>query len=167
MGILETLYCQGRRPAWSCGGHWKIQLTILVRLGLGKPCVDNAPSVGFLRCSKNPVDARECFFQQRAKYLNLAGALTYERGREQKTSSRRKNDKPVVKNNRSSEPGHLNRPSMLTALGVGQTEAPARLRDFTLCWKKHSLASTGFLEHLKTPTDGTLSTFSYSKADFD
>ena len=37
-------------------------------------------------------------------------------------------------------------------------EAPARLRDFALCWKKHSLASTGFLEHLKTPTDGALLT---------
>ena len=36
-------------------------------------------------------------------------------------------------------------------------EAPARLRNFALCWKKHSLASTGFLEHLKTPTDGALS----------
>ena len=38
------------------------------------------------------------------------------------------------------------------------SEAPARLRDFALCWKKHSLASTRFLEHLKTPTDGALST---------
>ena len=37
-------------------------------------------------------------------------------------------------------------------------EAPARLRNFALCWKKHSLASTGFLEHLKTPTDGALLT---------
>ena len=37
-------------------------------------------------------------------------------------------------------------------------EAPARVRDFALCWKKHSLASTGFLEHLKTTTDGALST---------
>ena len=39
-------------------------------------------------------------------------------------------------------------------------KAPARLRDFALCWKKHSLASTGFLEHLKTPSDadGALST---------
>ena len=43
-------------------------------LGLGKHFVDNAPSVGVLRCSKNPVDARECFFQQRAKSLSLAGA---------------------------------------------------------------------------------------------
>ena len=32
------------------------------------------PSVGVLRCSKNRVDARKCFFQQRAKSLNLAGA---------------------------------------------------------------------------------------------
>ena len=39
-----------------------------------KHCVDNAPSVGVLRCSKNAVDARECFFQQRAKSLNLDGA---------------------------------------------------------------------------------------------
>ena len=37
-------------------------------------------------------------------------------------------------------------------------KAPARLRNFALCWKKHSLASTGFLEHLKTLTDGLLST---------
>ena len=43
-------------------------------LGLGKHFVDNAPSVGVLRCSKNPVDARECFSQQRAKSLNLAAA---------------------------------------------------------------------------------------------
>ena len=41
---------------------------------LSKHCVNNAPSVGVLRCSKNPVDARQCFFQQRAKSLNLAGA---------------------------------------------------------------------------------------------
>ena len=44
--------------------------------GVCKHLVDNAPSVGILICSKNPVDARECFFQQRAKYLNLAGALS-------------------------------------------------------------------------------------------
>ena len=48
-----------------CQIHWQ---------GLGKHLVDNAPSVGILRFSKNPVDARECFFQQRAKSLNLAGA---------------------------------------------------------------------------------------------
>ena len=37
--------------------------------------VDNAPSVGIVRCSKNPVDAREKNIQQRAKSLSLAGAL--------------------------------------------------------------------------------------------
>ena len=37
-------------------------------------------------------------------------------------------------------------------------EAPARLRDFTLCWMFFSLATTGFLEHLTMPTDGALST---------
>ena len=57
----------------------KLSLTRLMlppqqRLGLGKHWVDNAPSVGILRCSKNQVDARECFFQQRAKSRNLAGA---------------------------------------------------------------------------------------------
>ena len=38
--------------------------------------VDNAPSVGIVRCSKNPVDAREKNIQQRAKSLSLAGAST-------------------------------------------------------------------------------------------
>ena len=37
-------------------------------------------------------------------------------------------------------------------------KAPARLRDFALCWMFVSLASTGFLEQLKMPTDGALST---------
>ena len=37
-------------------------------------------------------------------------------------------------------------------------QAPARLRDFALCWMFFSLASTGFLEHLTMPTDGALST---------
>ena len=37
--------------------------------------VDNAPSVGIVRCSKNPVDARDKNVQQRAKSLSLAGAL--------------------------------------------------------------------------------------------
>ena len=37
--------------------------------------VDNAPSVGIVRCPKNPVDAREKNIQQRAKFLSLAGAL--------------------------------------------------------------------------------------------
>ena len=36
--------------------------------------VDNAPSVGIVRFSKNPVDAREKNIQQRAKSLSLAGA---------------------------------------------------------------------------------------------
>ena len=36
--------------------------------------------------------------------------------------------------------------------------APARLRDFALCWMFLSLASIGFLEQLKMPTDGALST---------
>ena len=38
------------------------------------------------------------------------------------------------------------------------TQAPARLRDFALCWMFFSLASTRFLEHLTIPTDGALST---------
>ena len=37
-------------------------------------------------------------------------------------------------------------------------EAPARLRDSALCWMFLSLASTRFLEELKMPTDGALST---------
>ena len=37
--------------------------------------VYNAPSVGIVRCSKNPVDARKKNIQQRAKSLSLAGAL--------------------------------------------------------------------------------------------
>ena len=36
------------------------------------------------------------------------------------------------------------------------TQAPARLRDSALCWMFLSLASTGFLENLKTPTDAEL-----------
>ena len=36
--------------------------------------VDNAPSVGIVRCSKNLVDSREKNIQQRAKSLSLAGA---------------------------------------------------------------------------------------------
>ena len=42
--------------------------------GVCKHLVDNAPSVGIVRCSKNPVDAREKNIQQRAKSLSLAGA---------------------------------------------------------------------------------------------
>ena len=38
--------------------------------------VDNAPSVGIVSYSKNPVDAREKNIQQRAKSLSLAGAST-------------------------------------------------------------------------------------------
>ena len=37
-------------------------------------------------------------------------------------------------------------------------EALARQSKFALCRNFSSLASTGFLEHLKTPTDGALST---------
>ena len=40
--------------------------------------VDNAPSVGIVRYSKNPVDAREKNIQQRAKFLSLAGASSKE-----------------------------------------------------------------------------------------
>ena len=36
--------------------------------------VDNAPSLGIVRYSKNPVDARGKNIQQRAKSLSLAGA---------------------------------------------------------------------------------------------
>ena len=43
--------------------------------GVCKHLVDNAPSVGIVRCSKNQVDAREKNIQQRAKSLSLAGAL--------------------------------------------------------------------------------------------
>ena len=42
-------------------------------------------------------------------------------------------------------------PEMITPLLNSQ--APARLRDFALCWMFLSLASTGFLEQLKMPTD--------------
>ena len=42
--------------------------------GVCKHLVANAPSVGIVRCSKNPVDAREKNIQQRAKSLSLAGA---------------------------------------------------------------------------------------------
>ena len=42
--------------------------------GICQHVVYNVPSVGILRCSKNPVDARESVFQQRAKSLSLAGA---------------------------------------------------------------------------------------------
>ena len=41
--------------------------------------VDNAPSVGIVRFSKNPVVAREKNIQQRAKSLSLAGALTIDK----------------------------------------------------------------------------------------
>ena len=34
---------------------------------------------------------------------------------------------------------------------AGFAEAPARLRDFALCWMFFPLASTGFLEHLTMP----------------
>ena len=44
------------------------------------------------------------------------------------------------------------------SLPLSYVKAPARLRYFALCWNKHSLASTGFLEHLKKPSDGALST---------
>ena len=42
--------------------------------------VDNAPSVGIVRCSKNLVDAREKNIQQRAKSLSLAGAAASTEG---------------------------------------------------------------------------------------
>ena len=42
--------------------------------GLGKHLVDNAPSVGILSCSKNPIDARDKNIQQRAESLSLAGS---------------------------------------------------------------------------------------------
>ena len=44
-------------------------------LGLGKLFVDNAPAVGILRCSKNPVDAKFKQFRQRANFDCLASAL--------------------------------------------------------------------------------------------
>ena len=47
--------------------------------GVCKHLVDNAPSVGIVRCSKNAVDAREKNIQQRAKSLSLAGALAANR----------------------------------------------------------------------------------------
>ena len=43
--------------------------------------VDNAPSVAVLRCSKNPVDARDKNIQQRAESFSLAGALSLNFGR--------------------------------------------------------------------------------------
>ena len=42
--------------------------------GFNNHLVDNAPSVGVLRCSKKPVYARDKIIQQRAKSLSLAGA---------------------------------------------------------------------------------------------
>ena len=39
--------------------------------------VDNAPSVGILSCSKNPVDAGDKNIQQREKSLSLAGASEF------------------------------------------------------------------------------------------
>ena len=42
--------------------------------GVCKHLVDDAPSVDIVRCSKNPLDAREKNIQQRAKSLSLAGA---------------------------------------------------------------------------------------------
>ena len=45
--------------------------------GVCKHLVDNAPSVGIVRCSKNPVDAREKNIQHRAKSLSLAGTYTF------------------------------------------------------------------------------------------
>ena len=50
---------------------------------------DNAPSVGIVRCSKHPVDAREKNIQQRAKSLSLAGAGT--EGTEQADACGREN----------------------------------------------------------------------------
>ena len=41
--------------------------------------VDNAPSVGILRCYKNPVDPRDKNIQQRAESLSLAGASGYKK----------------------------------------------------------------------------------------
>ena len=43
--------------------------------GLGKHLVDNAPSVVILINPKNPVDARDKKYRQRAGSLSLAGAL--------------------------------------------------------------------------------------------
>ena len=37
--------------------------------------VDNVPSVGVLRCSKTPADARDKNIQQRAESLSLAAAF--------------------------------------------------------------------------------------------
>ena len=51
-----------------------------------------------------------------------------------------------------------NGPNFRPSLMKSVAEAPARLRDFSLCWMFLSLASTGFLEQLKMPTDGALST---------
>ena len=45
--------------------------------------VDNAPSVGILSCSKNPVGARDKNIQQGAKSLSLAGAETAITGSKQ------------------------------------------------------------------------------------
>ena len=42
--------------------------------GVCKHLVVNVPYVGIVRCSKNPVDAREKNIQQRAKSLSLAAA---------------------------------------------------------------------------------------------
>ena len=38
--------------------------------------VDNAPSVGILSCSKNPIAARDRNIQQRVESLSLANALS-------------------------------------------------------------------------------------------
>ena len=45
--------------------------------GLGKDLVDNAPSVGILRCAKNSVDARDKKNRQRTESLSVAGAFEY------------------------------------------------------------------------------------------
>ena len=47
---------------------------------------------------------------------------------------------------------------LLQEARTSRIQAPARLRDFALCWMFFSLASTGFLEHLTMPTDSTLPT---------
>ena len=46
----------------------------------------------------------------------------------------------------------------------GAGSAPARLRDFALCWMFFSLASTGFLEHLTMTTDGALSILMFANS---
>ena len=73
-------WCQLKFWFWSGAGQIKRKIAIVFDpsiywQGVCKHLVVNAPSVGIVRCSKNPVDAREKNNQQRAKSLSLAGAL--------------------------------------------------------------------------------------------